>query len=139
MAIACVTEAVSTPRRAVAVSNANAAADRSASNPPSTIVSPHRLPSVFHTPLAVATTRSPTTSSPLMKTSERVRRTTCAFGFDELADLNRVDEMHVELDGRLRLALVGVPAGHAHRAVGERHQHAALHDAAAVVVLRARP
>lgn len=33
-------------------------------------------PSVFHTPLAVATTRVPTLSSPLMKMSERVRRTT---------------------------------------------------------------
>jgi hypothetical protein len=36
---AWITEAVSTPRRAVAVSNANPAADKSASNPPSTAVS----------------------------------------------------------------------------------------------------
>src|SRR5262245_58151922 len=43
--------------------------------------------------------------------------------------------MHVELHRRLRLALVGVPAGHSHRAVGERHQHAALHDTAPVVML----
>ena len=78
---------------------------------------------------------SPTTSSAAMKTSERVRRTTLHLALDELADLNGVDEMHVELHGRLRLPLVGVPAGHAHRAVGEGHQHAALHDAAAVVVL----
>jgi tripartite-type tricarboxylate transporter receptor subunit TctC len=56
-------------------------------------------------------------------------------GFDEIADLDRVDEVHVELHGRLGLALVGVPAGHAHRAVREGHQHAALDDAAAVVVL----
>jgi hypothetical protein len=32
--------------------------------------------------------------------------------------------------------VVRVPAGHAHCAVRERHQHAALDDAAAVVVLR---
>jgi len=37
------------------------------------------FPSVFHTPFAVATTRSPTTISPLMNRSERVRRTTRHF------------------------------------------------------------
>lgn len=37
---------------------------------------PHRFPSVFHTPFAVATMRSPITSSPAMNTRERVRRTT---------------------------------------------------------------
>src|SRR5579863_3352652 len=43
--------------------------------------------------------------------------------------------MDVEMHGCLRLALVGVPAGHAHGAIRERHQHAALNDAAAVVML----
>src|SRR5712675_3389461 len=61
-----------------------------------------------------------------------------AFGLDEFADLDGVDKMHVELHGRLRLARVGMPAGHAHRAVREGHQHAALDDAAAVVVLGLR-
>jgi len=54
---------------------------------------------------------------------------------DELADLHGIDEMHVELHGRLRLALVRVPAGHSHGAVRERHQHPALDDAAPIVVL----
>src|ERR1022692_2459413 len=35
-----------------------------------------------------------------------------ALGFDKLADLNRVDEMHIELDRGLRLALICIPAGH---------------------------
>src|SRR5205085_4557530 len=61
-----------------------------------------------------------------------------AVRLDEVADLYGVDEMHVELDRCLRLALVGVPGGHAHRAIGERHQHPALHDAAAVVMLLLR-
>jgi hypothetical protein len=38
MAIACVTDAVKTPRRAVTVSKANVAADSSERNPPSTFV-----------------------------------------------------------------------------------------------------
>src|SRR5438270_5705321 len=61
-----------------------------------------------------------------------------ALGFYKLADLNGIYEMHVQLDGRLRMSLVGIPTGHSHRAVGKRHQHAALHDAAAVMVLRLR-
>jgi hypothetical protein len=40
------------------------------------------LPSVFHTSLAVATTRVPTTSSATMKMSERVRAHDPALGFD---------------------------------------------------------
>ena len=55
---------------------------------------------------------------------------------DEFADLHRVDEVHVEMHRRLRLLLVRVPGRHAERTVRERHDHAALHDAAAVVVLR---
>src|SRR5436189_1644793 len=69
-------------------------------------------PSVFHTPLAVATTRSPTTTA---HEDQRARPAhNPAPGFDKLADRDGIDEVHVELDGRLRLALVGVPAGHAH-------------------------
>src|SRR5262249_61601060 len=52
---------------------------------------------------------------------------------DEITDPNRVDKMDVELDGRLRLALVGIPTGSPHGAVGKRRQHAALHMAAAAV------
>src|SRR3984893_10777524 len=37
-----------------------------------------------------------------------------APGFHKLADLNGLDEMHVELDGRLRFSVVSVPAGHSH-------------------------
>ena len=70
-----------------------------------------------------------------MKISERVRRMTLAFRLDEFADLHRVDEMHVEMHGRLRLLPVRIPAGHSHRAVREGHQHAALQHVAAVVVL----
>src|SRR5262249_50519999 len=54
---------------------------------------------------------------------------------DEITDPNRVDKMDVELDGRLRLALVGIPTGSAHGAVGKRRQHAALHVAAAAAML----
>src|SRR5262245_29817200 len=43
--------------------------------------------------------------------------------------------MDVELDGRLRLALVGIPTGSAHGAVGKRRQHAALHVAAGAAML----
>jgi hypothetical protein len=35
-----------------------------------------------------------------------------ALGFDKLADLNSIDEMHVELDGRLRLAFVSPAQRH---------------------------
>src|SRR3569832_2533113 len=58
-----------------------------------------------------------------------------AVRLDEFADLHRVDAVHVELHRRLRHASIGVPAGHAHGAVGEGHEHAALHHAAAVMVL----
>src|SRR5262249_36913812 len=54
---------------------------------------------------------------------------------DEITDQNRVDKMDVELDGRLRLALVGIPTGSAHGAVGKRRQHAALHVAAGAAML----
>src|SRR5215472_12509764 len=54
---------------------------------------------------------------------------------DEITDPNRVDKMDVELDGRLRLALVGIPTGSPHGAVGKRRQHAALHVAAAAAML----
>src|SRR5258708_9404360 len=54
-----------------------------------------------------------------------------AARFDEVADLDGVDEVHIEMHGRLRLLPVRVPAGHAHRAIREGHQHAALHDATA--------
>src|SRR5205085_8365514 len=57
-----------------------------------------------------------------------------AAGLDELADLHRVDEMHVEVYRRLRLLVIRVPRGHSERAVREGHQHAALHHAAAVVM-----
>jgi hypothetical protein len=40
------------------------------------------LPSVFHTSLAMATARVPTTSSAAMKISERVRAHDPALGFD---------------------------------------------------------
>src|SRR5262245_37525273 len=46
--------------------------------------------------------------------------------------------MDVELDGRLRLALVGMPTGSAHGAVGKPRQHAALDVAAAAVMLGLR-
>ncbi len=87
-------------------------------------------------PLAVATTRVADHQFAAHKNQRARPANHLALGFDKLADLDRADEMHVKLDGRLRLSLIGVPAGHAHRAVGECHQHAALHDAAAVVVLR---
>src|SRR3954468_1024664 len=58
-----------------------------------------------------------------------------AFGLDEFADLHRVDEVHIEMNGRLRLLVVRIPGGQAERAVREGHDHAALHDAAAVVML----
>src|SRR5882672_1343152 len=58
-----------------------------------------------------------------------------AARFDEVADLDGVNEMHIEMHGGLRLLPVRIPAGHSHRAVREGHQHAALHDTAAVVML----
>src|SRR5579864_6398943 len=53
----------------------------------------------------------------------------------DVADLAGLDKMHVELDRRHGLLARNVAGGHAAGAVGERHQHAALYQAAAVVVL----
>ena len=53
----------------------------------------------------------------------------------DLADLAGLDEMGVELHGRQRRLARDVSRGHAAGAVREGHQHAALHQAAAVVVL----
>src|SRR5258708_24876424 len=58
-----------------------------------------------------------------------------ATRLDELADLHRIDEVDVEMHGRLRPFAVRVPARHAHGAVREGHQHAALQHVAAIVVL----
>jgi hypothetical protein len=55
--------------------------------------------------------------------------------FDEVAEVNGVYEVDVELDGRLRAVCVGSTRRHSHGSIGERHQHSALHDAASVLVL----
>jgi hypothetical protein len=54
--------------------------------------------------------------------------------FDELADLNRRDEMGVHLDRRAQPALDGIQHQFAERLVRECHQHAAMDDAAIVGV-----
>ena len=71
-----------------------------------------------------------------MKTRERVRRTTLHLASTNWPTATASMAVRVASWTVLRLTLVGVPAGHSHSAVGEGHQHAALHDAAAVVMLR---
>ena len=54
-----------------------------------------------------------------------------AMRLDEVADLHAADELHVELDGGVRLFAGLAPAGHAHGLIGERHQagrHARCRD-----------
>ena len=53
----------------------------------------------------------------------------------DFADLAGFDEVRIELHGRQRRLARDVAGGHAAGAVGEGHDHAALHQAAAVVVL----
>jgi hypothetical protein len=55
---------------------------------------------LFHTPLAVATTRSPTTSSELMKMGERVRRATRHLASTNSPMATASMKVHVKLDGR---------------------------------------
>src|SRR5215203_485628 len=52
-----------------------------------------------------------------------------------LADLAGFDKVRIELHGRQRRLARDEAGGHAAGAVGEGHDHAALHQAAAVVVL----
>src|SRR6516165_6892294 len=52
-----------------------------------------------------------------------------------LADLSGLDEMHIKLDGGHGVLAGYVACGHAAGAIGKGHQHAPLHEAAAVVVL----
>src|SRR5260370_40971942 len=55
--------------------------------------------------------------------------------YQDLADLAGLDEMRIELHGREHRLSRHVSRRHAAGAIRERHQHPALHQAAAVMVL----
>ncbi len=95
----------------------------------------HSFFNILNTPLAMAIQRLSTVTSVVMKIRLRVERTTRGLRDQDLADLAGLDEMRVHLHGRQRRLARDVSRGHAAGAVRERHQHAALHQAAAVVVL----
>jgi hypothetical protein len=44
-----------------------------------------------------------------------------AARLDELANLDRIGEVYIKLNGRLRFLVVGVPGRQAHGTVCERH------------------
>ena len=73
----------------------------------------YRSSKIFQIPLAEATMREPTFSLPSMNSTERVSRTTVAMRLDEIADLYAGDELHVHLDGGVRLVAGEAAAGHA--------------------------
>ena len=51
-----------------------------------------------------------------------------AMRFDEFAKPHRADELHVQLDGGVRLVAGRAQRRHAHGLIGERHKQAAMHD-----------
>jgi hypothetical protein len=54
---------------------------------------------------------------------------------DEIADAHRSDELHVEADGRLLMAALGLRGRKAKRSIEQRRQHAVVGEAAAVTML----
>src|SRR6516164_3509233 len=55
--------------------------------------------------------------------------------FDEFVKPHRVDELHIQFDGGMRLVARGAQCGHAHGLIGERGEHAAVHDVGEVQML----
>jgi hypothetical protein len=58
------------------------------------------------------------------------------LGLHKLSNLDRFNELNIELYGSLRLMSGFLPCRHPESAISKRHQHTTLHDATTVVVFR---
>ena len=56
--------------------------------------------------------------------------------FDEFANPHRADELHIQLDGGMRLVAGSAERGHAHGLIRECGEHAAVHDIGEVQMFR---
>jgi len=56
--------------------------------------------------------------------------------FDEFANPHRADELHIQLDGRMRLVARSAERGHAHGLISECCEHATVHDIGEVQMFR---
>jgi hypothetical protein len=92
----------------------------------------YSLFNILNTPLAIAMQRLSTVTSVVMKIRLRVERTTCGFEIR----ISPILPASTKWVSSCTVASVGLPETcRAAGTVRKRHQHAALHQAAAVVVL----
>ncbi|MFK4394688.1 hypothetical protein ABIF31_001245 [Bradyrhizobium elkanii] len=90
---------------------------------------------ILNTPLAIAIQRLSTVTSARDEDQAAGRAYHARPRRQDLADLAGLDEMGVELHRRKRRLARDEACGHAAGAIGEGHDHTALHEAAAIVVL----
>ena len=90
-------------------------------------------PRIFQIPVAFATERVPTLT---LHENDRAREPhDFTMRFDEFVKPHRVYELHIQFDGGMRLVARGAQCGHAHGLIGERGEHAAVHDIGEVQML----